>query len=139
MAGDTEAEITELFDNYRKSFSAGDIEGCLRYFAIPCTLISFGRVLYLDTPEKFVSHWGGTKQKMAGQGISHGRIAGLKVFPLDDDTAAAAVIFQRLDDKDQVITEQAGAYHLFKGADGWKVYSFIMHRSDRWLGAQVGR
>ena len=70
--------------------------------------------------------------------ITNGRIAALKVFPLDDDTAVAAVIFHRTNDKDEVVTHQAGAYHLFKGADGWKIYSFIMHRSEAWLGGQIG-
>ena len=79
----TEQEITQLFDDYRTTFNADDIEGCLRFFAIPCTLISFGRVLYLDTPEKFVAHWGGTHRKMRQGAISNGRIAGLKRRPAE--------------------------------------------------------
>lgn len=134
----TQTEIAQLFDDYRTTFNADDIEGCLKFFAIPCTLISFGRVLYLDTPEKFIAHWGGTHRKMRDSTISDGRIAGLKVYPLDEDTAAAAVIFHRLNEHGEVVTHQAGAYHLFKGPDGWKVYSFIMHRTEAWLGDQIG-
>jgi hypothetical protein len=130
-------EITQLFHDYRATFNAGDIAVCLRFFAIPCTLISFGRVLYVDTPHKFVDHWGGTHRKMREETIWDGRIAGLRVFPLDEDTAAAAVIFHRLNDAGEVVSHQAGAYHLFKGPDGWKVYSFIMHRTEAWLGSQV--
>ena len=37
-----EQEIEQLFNDYGTTFNADDIEGCLRYFAIPCTLISFG-------------------------------------------------------------------------------------------------
>jgi ketosteroid isomerase-like protein len=132
------SEIEKLFEDYSATFNADDIEGCLKYFAIPCTLISFGRVLHVDSCERFIAHWGGTHRKMRDGSITNGRIVGLKVFPLDDDTAAAAVIFHRLDAKGEVVSHQAGAYHLFKGDDGWKVYSFIMHRSEAWLGGQIG-
>ncbi|HEY3696713.1 hypothetical protein [Phenylobacterium sp.] len=134
MTQNTEAEVAQLFADYRKTFNEDDIEGCLRYFAIPCTLTSFGRVLYLDTPEKFVSHWSATHAKMRSSYITNGRISKLKVYPLDDDTAAAAVVFDRVNDKGEILTQQAGAYHLFKWPEGWKVVSFIMHRAEAWMG-----
>jgi ketosteroid isomerase-like protein len=138
MSAAAEDEIRRLFEDYRATFNSDDIEGCLRYFAIPCILISFGRVLHVDSREKFIAHWGGTHRKMREGAITDGRIAGLKVFPLDDDTAAAAVIFHRLDAKGAIVSQQAGAYHLFRGEEGWKVYSFIMHRSEAWLGGRIG-
>jgi hypothetical protein len=137
MAENTEAEIIQLFDDYRTTFNADDIEGCLKFFAIPCTLTSFGRVLYVDSREKFIAHWGGTHDKMRKGDITTGRISRLKVFPLDEDTAAAAVVFDRLNDQGEILTQQAGAYHLFKWPEGWKVVSFIMHRADRWLGDRI--
>lgn len=137
MGEDAEREIAKLFHDYAETFNRDDVAGCQKFFAIPCTLISFGRALYVDSHEAFVKHWGATHQTMRESGISGGQIGAVKVFPLDADTALAGVIFERHGADGGVFNRSAGAYSLLKGEDGWKVVTFIMHAPEKWIGEWI--
>jgi hypothetical protein len=137
MTDDPTGEITRHFRDYMATFDRDDVEGCLKFFAIPCTLISFGRVLYVDSREVFLNHWEATRVAMRRDTISQSRLGPIRVFPLDDNTAFTSLIIERVAPDGAVLNRTAGAYSLFKGPEGWKVVTFIMHRPEAWLGAQL--
>jgi ketosteroid isomerase-like protein len=132
-----EAEVERHFHDYVAAFNRDDLEGCLRYFATPCILVSGRGVVPMPSREAFLQNWREVHADLRRRGMASTRVTDVKTLAHAPDMATAGVRYDRFD-KDGGLWEQiCGAYSLHKGADGWKIVSFMMHPRETWLGEFV--